>query len=91
LKQNDLFVIVASRRGNPSYQPAQDKLPYYLSNYFTENSFLLLYPRQLEQGIKLGDIDHADSSLAEKLVDGIQTTKKAGSFIRNIFGKKKGR
>lgn len=49
---NDLFVIVASRKGQPSYQPVQDKLPVYLSKYFGENSLLLVYPKQLESGFQ---------------------------------------
>lgn len=89
LKQNDLFVIIASRKGHPSYQQAQDKLSYYLTNYFNENSFLLVYPKQLEQGLKLGDIEHADSALAEKIVEGVSSVNKVGSFLKNMFGKKK--
>jgi hypothetical protein len=49
VKSNDLLVIVSSRRGHSSYQHALEKLPYYLSNYFKEGSFMMVYPQQLEK------------------------------------------
>ena len=52
LKPDELFIIVSSRKGNVSYTDHLEKLPYYLSNYFKNNSFIILYPAQLdnEQG-----------------------------------------
>jgi Kef-type K+ transport system membrane component KefB len=67
LKTNDLFVIVSSRKGHVSYTHQLDKLPYYLSNYFRNNSFLLLYPSQTEQGLRMDKLDQVDSSLIETL------------------------
>lgn len=46
VKNNDLFLIITSRPGNPSYDEAMKKLPYYLTRYFTERSCLLIYPQQ---------------------------------------------
>jgi Kef-type K+ transport system membrane component KefB len=89
LKQNDLFVIVASRKGHFSYHAVQDKLPYYLSNYFTDNSFILLYPRQLEPGLKREDIQYADGALAEKIVEGVTNVNKVGGMLKRMFGNKK--
>lgn len=51
IKQNDLFVIVSSRKGHPSYNAQLDKLPYYLTNYFDNTSFIILYPKQLENSL----------------------------------------
>src|SRR5690606_21746169 len=48
IKANDLFVVVASRKGNNSYHTQQNRLPHHLSKYFAENSFLLIYPKQVE-------------------------------------------
>lgn len=87
LKKNDLFVIVASRKAHPSYQPAQDKLPYYLSNYFNENSFLMLYPNQLDHGMH--EIESADGALAEKIIEGVGNVSKVGGLLRNMFTRKK--
>ena len=85
LKQNDLFVIISSRKNNPSYNHYIEKLPYYLSNYFANNSFIVLYPRQLEYGIRMDDIQHIDSDLIETIAEPVN---KAGSYIKNLFGKK---
>jgi nucleotide-binding universal stress UspA family protein len=48
VKQDDLFVIVSSRKGHLSYHPETEKLPYYLPKYFSQNSYLILYPEQLD-------------------------------------------
>ncbi|RIV27566.1 cation:proton antiporter [Fibrisoma montanum] len=48
IKPNDLFMIISSRKGHPSYSGHLDKLPYYLTTYFESNSFIILYPKQLE-------------------------------------------
>ncbi len=46
--KNDLLVIVSSRKAHISYQPQLEKLPHYLSNYFATNSFIMLYPKQID-------------------------------------------
>ncbi|MDQ3279039.1 MAG: cation:proton antiporter, partial [Bacteroidota bacterium] len=89
VKPNDLFVIVASRKGHFSYHAIQERLPYYLSNYFTENSFIILYPKQLELGINRNDIFNADPALAETIVEGVSNVNKVGGFFKGIFNKKK--
>ncbi len=49
LRSDDLFIIVTSRKGHHvSHITAIDKLPYYLTKYFMNTSFIVLYPRQLE-------------------------------------------
>ncbi|GAA4414319.1 cation:proton antiporter [Nibrella viscosa] len=53
IRQNDLFVIVSSRRGHTSYNTQLDKLPYYLTNYFENTSFIILYPKQLETSLNV--------------------------------------
>jgi len=46
VETNDLFLIVSSRKGYASYIRQLVKLPYYLSKYFQDNSFLILLPHQ---------------------------------------------
>jgi hypothetical protein len=89
VKQNDLFVIVASRKGHFSFQPLQDKLSNYLSSYFKENSFILLFPKQLEMGLKRDDIQYDDGALAEKFVEGVSNVNKVGGMLKKMFNKKK--
>jgi hypothetical protein len=89
VKQDDLFVIVASRKGHFSYNAVQDKLPYYLTNYFRDNSFILLFPKQLELGLKRDDVQYADGALAETIVEGVSNVNKVGGLLKKMFGKKK--
>jgi hypothetical protein len=88
-KKNDLLTILSSRKGHISYQNKLEKLPYYLSNYFKENSFIMLYPQQIEKGIKMDDIQHVDSSLAETVSEKVNTVTKSGSLFQKLFGKKR--
>jgi Kef-type K+ transport system membrane component KefB len=88
LKVNDLFVIISSRKGHNSYIPQLNKLPYYLSNYFGMQSLIILYPKQLESGINMGDIEQADSNLIETISDQIDTIGKAGKYVRGLFRSK---
>ncbi len=48
IRKDDLFIIVTSRKGHVSYTHQIDKLPGYMLKYFMDNSFIILYPRQLE-------------------------------------------
>jgi Kef-type K+ transport system membrane component KefB/nucleotide-binding universal stress UspA family protein len=41
-----LLVIVSARRGSLSYDPSFEKLPVQLGRYFSNNSFIVLYPEQ---------------------------------------------
>ena len=85
LKQNDLLVIVASRKGHVSYNEYLDKLPYYLTNYFKHNSYILLYPKQLEIGLHMDDIQHIDTSLLESISEKVNLFGKTGNYIKKIF------
>lgn len=42
-----LLVIICARRGSISYDTSFEKLPMQLSRYFSNNSFIVLYPDQL--------------------------------------------
>ncbi|HEY0670098.1 MAG TPA: cation:proton antiporter [Sphingobacteriaceae bacterium] len=88
IKTNDLFVIVTSRKDHVSHNEQLDKLPYYLSTLFNSNSFIILYPKQLEQGINLEDLQQSDVSLMGTLSDRMGTFGRIGSKLRQIFGKR---
>lgn len=89
LKANDLFVIISSRRGHVSYQPNLDKLPYYLNSYFSASSFLIVYPRQLEHGVKMDDVQYMDSSLLETITENVSKVKPVG-ILKRLFRRKNG-
>jgi hypothetical protein len=87
LKKNDLFVIITSRKGHVSYNKYLEKLPYYLSQYFLKNSFIILYPKQLEEGLNMGDIQQTDSSLIDTISERMSTVSKVADTLRKIFKK----
>jgi len=88
LRTNDLFVIVSSRKGHVSFDQYLNKLPYYLSTYFTAHSFLIVYPEQLEHGVKMGDIEHADSALMETITGNVGKIGKAAAYLKKIISRK---
>ena len=88
LKQNDFFAIISSRKDHISYNPQLEKLPYYLTKYFNNISFIMVYPQQISPAL-LTEADNADNSLLDTLADNLQVVNKAGSYISNIFKKKK--
>jgi Kef-type K+ transport system membrane component KefB len=88
VKPNDLFVIVTSRKGHASYLSQFDKLPYYLMKYFADNSFIMLYPSQLEHGL-IQDIPHTDAALFDTIAGRNGVLKKAGNVVKGIFKQKK--
>lgn len=85
LKQNDLFLIISSRKGHISYTRELDKLPYYLHQYFNNFSLLIIFPKQLESGINMKDIEQTDGNLIEVIADKIGTVSRAGSFLRRLL------
>lgn len=87
VKKNDLLVIVSSRKGHVSYQSQLEKLPYYLSNYFTANSFVMLYPQQVDRGIKRDDVQYVDSTLAGTISEKVVSVGKAKGLWKRMFKK----
>ncbi len=85
LNPNDLFIIISSRKGNESYIPQLNKLPYYLSNYFSKHSFIILYPGQLDTGINMADIQQADGKLIETIREQFGAINKARQYLRKIW------
>lgn len=46
IKKDDNLWIIFSRRDHISYHPSMNRIPGYLNKYFTNNSFILVYPLQ---------------------------------------------
>ena len=84
LKNNDLFVIITSRKDHISFIDQLEKLPYYLSNYFNNNSFIILYPKQLDQNTNMEDIQQSEHSLLDTFA-GREAIGKVGSSLKRIF------
>ena len=77
VKQDDLFIIISSRKGYLSYNSEAEKLPKYLTKYFVRNSYIILYPQQTE--------DTADANL-KPLEENVEFIDKAGEYVKSIFG-----
>lgn len=88
LKQNDIFVIVSSRKGCLSYNEHLEKLPYYLSKYFVMNSFIIVYPEQVLHP-EDKEKPHPDNSILETIVESIPGVNRAGDILSRLWGKKK--
>lgn len=82
VKKDDLFIVVSSRKGQVSYNPSLSKLPYFMSRYFMDNSFIMLYPQQLESDAQVQNVQYVDSSIARK----IASVGKRGSLVKRLFG-----
>ncbi|RDC61678.1 cation:proton antiporter [Adhaeribacter pallidiroseus] len=76
VRLDDLFIIISSRKGHLSYNPEVEKLPHYLTKYFAQISYIILYPEQLE-----GEPDYNLKSLEENA----EFMNRAGSYVKNIF------
>ncbi|MHB1179414.1 MAG: cation:proton antiporter domain-containing protein [Daejeonella sp.] len=87
LKSNDLFVVVSSRKGNPSYSQHLEKLPYYLSEYFQNNSFIILYPEQLDQNPNMEDLLKSDSSVNWQIQNENSQMGRFANKLKSLLGK----
>jgi hypothetical protein len=75
VKQDDLFIIVSSRKGYLSYIPELDKFPRFLVKYFEFNSYIILYPHQAEVNTPAGLQAEEES---------VEVFKKKGSIVRKF-------
>jgi hypothetical protein len=82
-----LLVIVSSRKGHVSFGQSLEKLPYYLSAYFKDNSFIMLYPQQVEKGLRMDDVQYIDSSLAENVAEKVSYLGSKVPFWKKLFKK----
>lgn len=76
VKQDDLFIIVSSRKGYLSYNNEAEKLPKYLTKYFVDNSYIILYPEQIE------DLSNRD---LKPMSENAEALGRAGEYLKNIF------
>lgn len=54
---NDLLIVITARKSSVSYNTHLDKLPKQLATYFTQNSYIVLYPEQFKDGEDDKNID----------------------------------
>ena len=76
VKQDDLFIIVSSRKGYLSYNNELDKLPKYLTKYFKNTSFIILFPAQSE------DLSNTD---LKPLEENAELIGKSVKYVKKIL------
>ncbi|MBS1590444.1 MAG: cation:proton antiporter, partial [Bacteroidetes bacterium] len=89
LKRKDLLVVISSRKNGSSYSTELSKMPYFLSKYFDDYNFLLLFPVQLDSGINMENIEQVDGKLIETISEKIEALGDAGRAIKRIFKQEK--
>lgn len=64
ISPNDLFVTMGARRGTVSYESYMDSILPKMHNYFKDNNFLIIYPKQHAVIMKETGLQPQDVSLA---------------------------
>ncbi|MBN2635823.1 MAG: cation:proton antiporter [Prolixibacteraceae bacterium] len=82
IKPNDGLIIVMSRERKISFQNNMRNVPKYLNKYFSENSFILIYPMQY--GVTDDDTDLYNPSILQPL----EKIDELGKSIVALFRKK---
>lgn len=85
VQEEDLFVLVAARKGATSYIGVLENLPAKIEKHFTAHSRFVIYPQQFTN--ILGSDQYADVS-SEPLNRGIEAVQKIGKGIGSFLRKK---
>lgn len=82
VQEQDLFILIAARKGTASYFAMLDNVPNKLDKYLSKNSKILIYPRQYASSPVFEGIEDAN---AETLNIGLEAIQKIGRGIGKIF------
>ncbi len=84
LRENDNLYLVMSRKGHISYSPAMTRIPHYLSTYFKDTSYVLIYPMQ--SGITESDTgDLKNPGVLEPFQENLVMLDELGKTITRLF------
>jgi hypothetical protein len=86
LQENDLLIVVSSRKGFVSYDNALDNLLVKMDRHAEQISKIIIYPQQVDTSEKL---DVYDDVSAEPLNRSIETIERIGKGIGDIFRRDK--
>lgn len=75
MKQDDLIVLINARPSTPSYNPLFEQVPDMLGKFFTDHSYMVVYPEQ-QTGAAIPDILTGDNTQASRTWSIISTIKK---------------
>ncbi|SHF05577.1 transporter, CPA2 family [Mariniphaga anaerophila] len=83
VKEDDNLIVVLSRKNKTSYHSNMSNVPKYLNKYFQGNSFILVYPMQVnEEQIKKMDLNYPS------LLEPIEKLDEIGKTIAGLFKRK---
>ena len=82
LKSDDGLIIILSREKKLSYQNNMKNIPNYLNKYFSNTSFILVYPMQT--GVTDEGVDLNNPSLIEPM----EKIDEIGKTIAKLFRRK---
>lgn len=84
ISEDDLFILVSSRKGTASYMTVLENLPNKLERNFPSNNLIIIYPQQFNQ---IDEIERYDDISSESLNKGIVAIQKISRGIGNLFKK----
>jgi Kef-type K+ transport system membrane component KefB len=83
IKTDDNLVVILSRKNQISYHTNMTNVPKYLNKYFRENSFILVFPMQVNEGqIKKAGLNYPS------LLEPIEKLDEIGKTIAGLFKRK---
>lgn len=83
IKTDDNLVVILSRKNQISYHTNMTNVPKYLNKYFRENSFILVFPMQVNEGqIKKTGLNYPS------LLEPIEKLDEIGKTIAGLFKRK---
>ncbi len=87
IRQNDNLLFVMSRKDYPSWQGWMSKISHYLNNYFPDNNFILVYPKQA--GVSGSDhFNPANPSMYDPLNENFERLDALLDTIGKLFRKR---
>jgi Kef-type K+ transport system membrane component KefB len=83
VQQDDNLMVIMSRKNRLSYQENMHMIPVYLSRYFHDNSFMLVYPVQdIEEDMPGMDLQNPS------MTEPVEKLDEIGKSINRMFKKK---
>ena len=65
MTRDDLIILINARPSTPSYNPLFEQVPDMLSRFFSDHSYMLIYPEQ-ETGNAIPDLLTGDTTQASR-------------------------
>lgn len=87
IREDDNLIIIMSRRDNVSYNKSMKKVPNYLNNELSTQSYIIIYPLQMGVSDDSG-YDYLNPSMLEPFRGKLEKLDDIGKTITRLFIKK---